>query len=102
MLSVCMVDQTQMSPSSISPLGLFQGIKYNIERLKGDIGALNLLGCGGGTSDPSLYYVCLIPPAICLFPGSKAKIPQNEFFLHLSLTRLETIYQKLLEFLKTN
>ena len=34
-LFVCMVDQTQMCPLSFSPSGLLQGIKYNIERLKG-------------------------------------------------------------------
>ena len=33
-LLVCMVDQIQMCPSSISPLGLFHGIIFNIERLK--------------------------------------------------------------------
>ena len=33
-LFVCMTDPTQMYPSSISPLGLFQGIICNIERLK--------------------------------------------------------------------
>ena len=31
-----MVDPTQMCPSSILPLGLFQGIIGNIERLKED------------------------------------------------------------------
>ena len=35
LLLVCMIDQTQTFPSSILPLGLFQGIIYNIERLKG-------------------------------------------------------------------
>ena len=41
-LFVCTVDQTQMYPSSISPLGLFQRIICNTERLKGgDLGALN-------------------------------------------------------------
>ena len=41
-LHVCNVDQTQICPSSISPLGLFQGIIFNIKRLKGgDLGALN-------------------------------------------------------------
>ena len=34
-LFVCMVDQTQMCLSSISPSGLFQGIICKIERLKG-------------------------------------------------------------------
>ena len=34
-LLVCTVDQTQMCPSSISPLGLFQGITCNIKRLNG-------------------------------------------------------------------
>ena len=34
-LFVCMVDQTQMQLSSISPLGLFEGIICNVERLKG-------------------------------------------------------------------
>ena len=34
-LLLCIVDQTQMCPSSILPLGLFQGIICNIERLKG-------------------------------------------------------------------
>ena len=31
-----MVDSTQMYPSSISPIGLFQLITYNIERLKAE------------------------------------------------------------------
>ena len=31
---VCIVDQTQIYPSSISPLGLFQSIICNIERLR--------------------------------------------------------------------
>ena len=34
-LFICMVDETQMYPSSISPLGLFQGIICNIDRMKG-------------------------------------------------------------------
>ena len=33
-LFVCMVDQTQMYPSSISPLGLFQVVMCNIKRPK--------------------------------------------------------------------
>ena len=42
---VCMVDQTQMYPSCISPLGLFQGITCNIEQLiGGSFGALNCWG----------------------------------------------------------
>ena len=36
-LFVCMVDQTEMCPSSISPLGLLQRIKCNTERLKGTL-----------------------------------------------------------------
>ena len=32
---VCMVDLTEMIPSSISSLGLFQGVICNIERVKG-------------------------------------------------------------------
>ena len=33
-LLACVVDQTQMCPSSISPLGIFQGIICNIGRFK--------------------------------------------------------------------
>ena len=38
---VCMVDQTQMSSSAISPYGVFQGIVSNIERLEGGPWSLN-------------------------------------------------------------
>ena len=57
-----MVDQTQIYPSSISPLGLFQGI---VERLKGGPWRPELLrgpklewgsDLKGGTSDPSSYH----------------------------------------------
>ena len=41
---VCMVDQTQMYPSSILPLGLFQGIICKIERLNGGPWSPELLG----------------------------------------------------------
>ena len=43
-LFVCMVDQTQMQLSSISPLGLFEGIICNVERLKGWPWSSELLG----------------------------------------------------------
>ena len=43
-LLVSMVDQTQMCPSSILSLGLFQGIICNIERLKGGSWSPELLG----------------------------------------------------------
>ena len=36
-----MVDPTQMCPSSISPLGLFQVMVYIVDRLKGDLRARN-------------------------------------------------------------
>ena len=39
-----MIDQTQMYPSSISPLGLPQGITCNIERLRGGTWSPELLG----------------------------------------------------------
>ena len=59
-----MVDSTQMYPSSISPIGLFQLITYNIERLKveslepcitWDLNwrwGLDLKGEGGGLETP--------------------------------------------------
>ena len=43
-LFVCMVDQTQMQLSSISPLGLFEVIICNVERLKGGPWSSELLG----------------------------------------------------------
>ena len=52
-LFVSMVYQTEMSISSISPIGLFQVIICNTERLKGGPCNHELLG---GTSDPSLYH----------------------------------------------
>ena len=74
-----MVDQTQMSPSSISPLGLFQGIKYNIERLKGDIGALNLLGCGGGPQIPLYNMFVLFHQLFAFFQAARQKSPKMNF-----------------------
>ena len=69
LLFICMVDQTQMYPSSILPSGLFQGIICNSEweaemgtfeawitggpKLEG---GLDLKGRGGGISDPSSYH----------------------------------------------
>ena len=41
---VCMVDQTQICPPTISPLFLFQQIICNMRDLKGDLGVLNRLG----------------------------------------------------------
>ena len=61
----CAVDQTQLCPSSISLLGLFQEIICNTERLKGARWSPELLGrpkleggpdLKGGTSDPSAYH----------------------------------------------
>ena len=60
-----MVDETQMYPSSISPLRLLQGIICNIESLKGGPQSTELLGepklevgpdLKGVTSDPSSYH----------------------------------------------
>ena len=68
-LLLCIVDQTQMCPSSILPLGLFQGIIRNIERLKGWnlkpwIAGGPKLAEGpylkGGTSNPSSYHADMI------------------------------------------
>ena len=65
---VCMVDPTQMCPSSVSPLGLFQGITWNIEWLKDGTlepwiaGVPKLKGepnLKKMTSDPSLYHALL-------------------------------------------
>ena len=58
-LFVCMVDPTRLCPSSTAPLGLFQGIICNIERLKR--GPLEPWITGGPdlkvkTSDPSSYH----------------------------------------------
>ena len=54
LLIVCMVDPTQMCPSSILPLGLFQGIIGNIERLKEE--TLESWTTGR-TLDPSSYSI---------------------------------------------
>ena len=44
-LFVCMINKTQMYPSSISPLALLQGIIPNSEKAeRGDLGALNYWG----------------------------------------------------------
>ena len=43
-LFVCIFDQTQMCSLSISPLGLFQRIICNTERLKGEPWSPELLG----------------------------------------------------------
>ena len=51
-LFFCMADLAQMCPSSISPLGIFQGIMCNIERLKGGTVETWITGgtkTGGGT-----------------------------------------------------
>ena len=61
-----MSNQTQMYPSFILPLRLFQEIIHNIERQKGGAWSPELLGgpklehgsdLKGGTSDPSSYHV---------------------------------------------
>ena len=57
-----MVEPTQMCPSSISPLGLFQGIIFNIEKL-GWPWSPELLGgpnLKGGTSDHSSYHAYIL------------------------------------------
>ena len=67
-LLVSMVDQTQMCPSSILSLGLFQGIICNIEGLKGGILEPWITGgtCFGGISDPSSYHVDVILFIFCI------------------------------------
>ena len=64
LLSFCMVDNTQMYPSSISPLGLYPGIICNIRSLKRGPWGPELLGernleprpdLKRGTSGPSSY-----------------------------------------------
>ena len=65
---VCMVDQTQICPLSISPLGLFQKIICNIERLKertlepwltwGGWLTRGIPDLKGGTSDTLSYHGC--------------------------------------------
>ena len=72
-----MIDQTQMSPSSISPVALFQGTICNIERLKGDSRSLELQGEskveGGGPQTPlhtmsmELYTIIYMDDIIPLF-----------------------------------
>ena len=65
LLSFCMVDNTQMYPSSISPLGLYPGIICNIRSLKRGPWGPELLGernleprpdLKRGTSGPSSYH----------------------------------------------
>ena len=66
----CMVDQTKMCPSFISPLGIFQEIICNrkiicnIKRLKGkELGTLNYRG---DLNWRSLFIPCVLVIKICL------------------------------------
>ena len=75
-LFVRMVDQTQMYPSSMSPVALFQGTICNNERLKGDSRSLELQGGSkveGGPQTPlhtmsmELYTIIYMDDIIPLF-----------------------------------
>ena len=71
-----MVNQTQMYPSSISPLGLFQEMICNNERLKGGLRSPEFMGrpkLKGGTSDSSSYHQYSIMCGIHHMPKARHK-----------------------------